>query len=38
VACVRATDQAGNSQPLGPVWNLEGTMNNAVQRVDIVVR
>ena len=36
--CVRATDQAGNSQPLGPVWNLEGMMNNAVQRLDVVVR
>jgi len=35
--CVRATDQAGNVQPLDPNWNLEGVQNNAVQRVMVVV-
>jgi sulfane dehydrogenase subunit SoxC len=32
----RATDAAGNSQPLEPAWNLKGYANNAVER--IVVR
>jgi len=36
--CSRATDQAGNTQPLEPVWNVEGMMNNAVQRVEVTVR
>jgi sulfane dehydrogenase subunit SoxC len=32
----RATDAAGNTQPLDPAWNLKGYANNAVER--IVVR
>ena len=36
--CCRATDLAGNTQPLEPSWNPEGTMNNAVQRLQVVVR
>jgi len=35
--CVRATDAAGNTQPLEQSWNLEGVQNNAVQRVPVVV-
>ncbi len=35
--CVRATDSAGNVQPLEQSWNYEGVMNNAVQRVHVVV-
>ena len=35
--CVRATDEAGNVQPVDPNWNLEGVQNNAVQRVVVVV-
>jgi sulfane dehydrogenase subunit SoxC len=35
--CVRATDAAGNTQPLDHDWNLEGVQNNAVQRVRVVV-
>jgi sulfane dehydrogenase subunit SoxC len=34
--CVRATDSAGHTQPVDPVWNLEGVQNNAVQRVAVV--
>jgi sulfane dehydrogenase subunit SoxC len=37
LAC-RAADAAGNVQPAEPVWNVGGYANNAVQRVDIVVR
>jgi DMSO/TMAO reductase YedYZ molybdopterin-dependent catalytic subunit len=33
----RATDQAGNEQPLEPEWNLHGYANNAVQRVTVTV-
>jgi sulfane dehydrogenase subunit SoxC len=36
--CPRATDRTGNTQPLEPPWNPEGMMNNAVQRVQVVVR
>ncbi|MBD0338801.1 MAG: sulfite oxidase [Thermoleophilia bacterium] len=36
--CCRATDAAGRTQPLEPPWNLEGLCNNAVQRVQVVVR
>ena len=35
--CARATDAAGNAQPVEQNWNLEGVENNAVQRVDVVV-
>lgn len=35
--CVRATDAAGNSQPISQDWNLEGVQNNAVQRVRALV-
>jgi DMSO/TMAO reductase YedYZ molybdopterin-dependent catalytic subunit len=35
--CVRATDDAGNTQPLDANWNLEGVENNAVQRVVVIV-
>jgi hypothetical protein len=36
--CCRATDAAGNTQPLAPPWNFDGFCNNAVQRVRVVVR
>ena len=36
--CCRATDEAGETQPLEPAWNLGGYENNAVQRVPVVVR
>ena len=35
--CARATDAAGNVQPVDSNWNLEGVENNAVQRVRVVV-
>ena len=35
---VRATDESGNTQPLDPPWNYGGFMNNAVQRVRVLVR
>jgi len=35
--CVRAHDAAGNVQPVTQDWNLEGVMNNAVQRVHVKV-
>lgn len=35
--CARATDAAGNTQPLEQAWNAEGVENNAVQRVRVVV-
>jgi sulfane dehydrogenase subunit SoxC len=35
--CCRASDGAGNVQPLSPVWNYDGFCNNAVQRVQVVV-
>jgi len=35
--CVRATDDAGNVQPLEPEWNFGGYGNNAVQRVSVIV-
>jgi sulfane dehydrogenase subunit SoxC len=37
LAC-RATDAAGNEQPVDPHWNLGGYANNAVQRVAVTVR
>jgi DMSO/TMAO reductase YedYZ molybdopterin-dependent catalytic subunit len=36
--CSRATDQAGNTQPLEQTWNTGGYANNAVQRVPVTVR
>ena len=35
--CCRATDDAGNTQPLEPSWNVGGYANNAVQRVSVTV-
>ncbi|MCD6014926.1 MAG: Sulfite oxidase [Solirubrobacterales bacterium] len=35
--CCRATDSAGNVQPLRAPWNLGGYANNQVQRVPVVV-
>ena len=35
--CCRARDEAGNEQPLAPLWNLGGYANNAVQRMPVVV-
>ena len=35
--CARATDDAGNTQPVDTRWNLEGVENNAVQRVRATV-
>jgi DMSO/TMAO reductase YedYZ molybdopterin-dependent catalytic subunit len=35
--CCRATDAAGNRQPLDPSWNLGGYVNNAVHRVTVHV-
>lgn len=35
--CSRARDAAGNVQPLEPLWNLGGYLNNAVQRVAVTV-
>ena len=34
--CCRATDAAGNMQPLEPEWNYGGFCNNAVQRLHVV--
>jgi sulfane dehydrogenase subunit SoxC len=34
----RATDAAGNTQPLEAPWNLKGYANNAVERLPVVVR
>jgi sulfane dehydrogenase subunit SoxC len=36
--CSRATDAAGNTQPMEPPWNTGGYANNAVQRVRVTVR
>ena len=35
--CCRASDTAGNEQPLEPHWNVGGYMNNAVHRVPVTV-
>jgi len=37
VLSCRATDAAGNVQPVEARWNLEGYCNNAVQRVPVTV-
>jgi DMSO/TMAO reductase YedYZ molybdopterin-dependent catalytic subunit len=37
VLCSRATDSAGNTQPLEASWNLKGYANNAVERVRVTV-
>ncbi len=36
--CARATDAAGNSQPVEQRWNRQGMANNYVHRVQVVVR
>jgi hypothetical protein len=33
----RATDAAGNVQPIEPEWNFGGYINNSVQRVPVTV-
>ena len=33
----RASDAAGNEQPLEPAWNVGGYANNAVQAVPVTV-
>ena len=35
--CCRATDAAGNVQPLSAPWNAHGVCNNQVQRVKVIV-
>jgi hypothetical protein len=37
VLSVRATDTAGNTQPLEAFWNYEGNAQNGVQRVPVRV-
>jgi len=37
LAC-RATDSAGNTQPLEPLWDISGFGNNGVQRIHVTVR
>ena len=34
----RATDAAGNAQPVEPPWNLKGYVNNGVERIPVTVR
>ena len=34
---VRATDEAGNTQPEEPIWNVHGMGNNAVQKVPVII-
>lgn len=36
--CARATDAAGNVQPVEQAWNRQGMANNHAQRVPVVVR
>ena len=33
----RATDAAGETQPLEPHWNVQGMGNNAAQRLSVLV-
>jgi DMSO/TMAO reductase YedYZ molybdopterin-dependent catalytic subunit len=35
--CSRATDAAGNTQPVEPAWNLKGYANNEVDRLRVIV-
>jgi sulfane dehydrogenase subunit SoxC len=35
--CCRATDEAGNAQPLEPEWNVGGYANNSVHRIPVTV-
>lgn len=37
VLCSRASDSAGNVQPVDPPWNLGGYANNAVEHVQVEV-
>jgi hypothetical protein len=37
IAC-RATDEAGNTQPVEQAWNYQGMGNNLVQRAAVTVR
>ena len=37
VLCSRATDSAGNVQPLETAWNLKGYANNEVDRIAVTV-
>jgi hypothetical protein len=37
VLCARATDAAGNVQPMQQQWNFGGYGNNSIQRVNVVV-
>ena len=34
----RATDEAGNTQPDEPIWNIHGMGNNAIQKIDVIIR
>ena len=36
--CSRASDAAGNSQPVAAAWNLKGYANNQVDRIAVTVR
>ena len=38
VVSSRATDSAGNVQPLASAWNRRGYENNAVERIPVTVR
>jgi DMSO/TMAO reductase YedYZ molybdopterin-dependent catalytic subunit len=35
--CSRATDETGATQPLTPAWNQLGYVNNAIQRMSVVI-
>ncbi|NDL56363.1 sulfite oxidase [Phytoactinopolyspora mesophila] len=36
--CARATDAAGNVQPVEEPWNVQGMANNVIHRVPVLVR
>ena len=36
--CCLATDATGDAQPVTQDWNMQGTANNAVQRIRVRVR